>query len=167
MFTIANILTLIRAPLALLFLNNSVIVRVVVIIAAMVSDGLDGYFARRCREESTSGKFLDPALDKFFVFFVLAVLVAEHQLTAWEMTALVFRDLLLCALGLYISLFGDWMEHECKSVRLSKITTAFQFAIILGLSMGVIFPGYVYNIFVVLGVMSIVELFLGQPRSAI
>ena len=58
--TIPNLISLLRIPLAILFLKGGVLVRAVAIILAMLSDGLDGYYARRYSQCSKIGTLLDP-----------------------------------------------------------------------------------------------------------
>ena len=105
-FTISNILTIARAPMAIFFLVENSMVRLIIVAVAMITDGIDGYIARRYNMESQVGRFLDPIMDKFFVFFVLAVLVSEGRLVSWNLFAMVFRDACLCAFGAYVSIFG-------------------------------------------------------------
>ncbi|MBT7264522.1 MAG: CDP-alcohol phosphatidyltransferase family protein [Waddliaceae bacterium] len=167
-FTISNILTIARAPMAIFFLVENSMVRLIIVAVAMITDGIDGYIARRYNMESQVGRFLDPIMDKFFVFFVLAVLVSEGRLVSWNLFAMVFRDACLCAFGAYVSVFGTWERcSSCTGIWLSKVTTAFQFAIIIGLSLGYIFPAYLYISFMGLGLLSLGELCLYYKRTPI
>jgi len=42
-----------------------------------ITDGLDGYLARRLRQETLAGKFLDPVADKLLVLFSVVLLAHE------------------------------------------------------------------------------------------
>ncbi len=42
-----------------------------------VSDGLDGWLARRLRQESMAGRILDPVADKLLILFSMLLLAAE------------------------------------------------------------------------------------------
>lgn len=42
-----------------------------------ITDGLDGYLARRLRQETLAGKFLDPLADKLLILF--SVVLLAHQ----------------------------------------------------------------------------------------
>ena len=78
LLTIPNILSLLRLPLALVFiLNESAIVRALIIVAAGVSDGIDGWLARKLRQDSGAGQIVDPITDKLFVLVALATLTAH------------------------------------------------------------------------------------------
>jgi len=66
MLTLSNALTFLRAPLALLFLSEVTALRIGAIIIAMVTDGIDGYLARRNSSVTKLGAILDPIMDKFF-----------------------------------------------------------------------------------------------------
>lgn len=47
MFTLPNLISLTRLPLALVFLQENTFYRIAALILAMLSDALDGYYARR------------------------------------------------------------------------------------------------------------------------
>ena len=55
MLTISNILSFSRAPLALLFLYKSVSIRIAATILAMLTDSIDGYFARKTKSTTKFG----------------------------------------------------------------------------------------------------------------
>lgn len=158
MLTLSNILSFIRAPLALVFLQKNVPLRVAAIIIAMISDSIDGYLARRNKSASKFGAILDPTMDKFFVYFVLATLYIEGSMRLWEALALLSRDFALCFYGIYILCFKKVSDFEVKALRWGKVSTALQFAIIIGVTLRLHFSIYVYILFVALGVLSFIEL---------
>jgi CDP-diacylglycerol--glycerol-3-phosphate 3-phosphatidyltransferase len=63
-----------------------------------LTDTLDGQLARRRREVTELGKFLDPLADKLFILAVLLVLVQEHLLDAWVVVVIFGRELLITVL---------------------------------------------------------------------
>jgi phosphatidylglycerophosphate synthase len=151
--------------LAFLFLIENVTCRLIAIFLAMLTDSIDGYLARKRRTTTQFGAILDPAMDKFFVFFALIILFAESKIGLWQGCAMVARDFALCIFGLYVSLSGQWHTYECKALRWGKISTALQFLVLIGLTVGYQSPSYLYLIFVLFGVLAFIEL-LGMKKAA-
>lgn len=133
---------------------------------AMLTDSIDGYLARKRQTTTQFGAILDPAMDKFFVFFALVVLFAESKIQLWQGCAMVARDFALCIFGIYLSLAGQWQTYECKSLRWGKISTALQFLVLIGLTVGYKSPNYLYVIFILFGVLAFIELF-GMKKTAL
>ncbi|MFA5249968.1 MAG: CDP-alcohol phosphatidyltransferase family protein, partial [Parachlamydiales bacterium] len=84
MLTLPNLLSFMRAPLALLFLQKNIPLRLLALVAAMLSDFFDGYLARKKQTISRFGSVLDPAMDKFFVYFTLSIFYFEGNLRLSE-----------------------------------------------------------------------------------
>ncbi|MBP7075336.1 MAG: CDP-alcohol phosphatidyltransferase family protein [Rhabdochlamydiaceae bacterium] len=166
MFNLSNSLSLLRAPLALVFLVESPTLRLMAILLAMLTDSIDGYLARRSKTTSRFGAVLDPAMDKFFVFFALAVLFSEGRIEIWEALMMVSRDFALCLFGLYLSLSGLWQTYEFRAIRWGKITTALQFFVLVGLTFGYTMPNYLYYSFVAFALFGLYELFQFKKHSS-
>jgi nicotinamide-nucleotide amidase len=73
-------------------------VAAVIFLAASLSDTLDGQLARRRRQVTELGKFLDPFVDKVFILSVLIVLVQQRALPAWIVVVIFGRELLITVL---------------------------------------------------------------------
>ncbi len=158
MLSLHNSLSFLRAPLAFLFLIENTTFRVLAILLAMLTDSIDGYIARRFKAVSRFGAILDPAMDKFFVFFALTILVLEGKLMLWQALAMISRDFFLVLFGLYLSLYGHWENYRFTSIRWGKVTTALQFLVLIGLTLSLFFPGYFYGIFILFGLLAFIEL---------
>ena len=158
MFSLSNGLSLLRAPLALFFLSQSMFVRLAAILLAMFTDALDGFLARRHRSTTQLGAVLDPAMDKLFVFIALGVLLYENQFEVWQACTMITRDLFLCIFGIYLKLSGKWRAYQFRSIRWGKATTAFQFIVLISLTLKLTIPSFVYAIFIVFGLLAFVEL---------
>ena len=63
--------------------------------AAAWTDWLDGYLARRLKQESELGKFLDPLVDKLLVLGPMMALVETGVLPSWGVFLIVARDLVI------------------------------------------------------------------------
>ncbi|MCH9632926.1 MAG: CDP-diacylglycerol--glycerol-3-phosphate 3-phosphatidyltransferase [Chlamydiae bacterium] len=161
MFTLSNTLTLLRLPAAFIFIVDSVPVRLVAIILAVISDVLDGYIARKHGTVSQLGAVLDPIMDKFFVFFSLGILVATGYMPIWAMACMLSRDICLIAFGIYLSVTRGWDKLEFRSIVWGKVTTAAQFLILTLVVIGLVLPWYVYALFIPLGIMTVVSLYKG------
>jgi len=158
MFSLSNGLSLLRAPLALLFLSQSIFLRLAAILLAMFTDGLDGFLARRQRSTTQLGAILDPAMDKLFVFIALGVLFYEGKFELWQAAAMITRDCFLLVFAVYLKVTGRWRAYQFRSIRWGKATTALQFIVLILLTMEIAFPPFVYSIFIVFGLLAFVEL---------
>lgn len=158
-FTLSNFLSILRIPLAFVLLLDNTLYRALAISLAMLTDSLDGYLARRMRVTSQVGAFLDPLGDKFFVIFAISVFVHEGYLTAWQVAALLSRDIALMIFSSYLYLKGRWSEFPFQSFWCGKISTFFQFLVLLSCTFHYLVPGYFFSVFIILGVMSVFELY--------
>jgi CDP-diacylglycerol--glycerol-3-phosphate 3-phosphatidyltransferase len=100
-----NLLTMGRIaaiPLVLYFIDNYSPVRsfiaTIIYIGAALTDFLDGYLARKRKQISVLGKFLDPLADKLIVTAVLVYLTAMDRVPAWLVVALLARELAVTGL---------------------------------------------------------------------
>jgi len=168
MFTLSNSLSFIRAPLALLFLQENVSLRVFAILLAMFTDSIDGYVARKSKNASKFGAILDPTMDKFFVYFVLGIISMQGDIRLWEVLAILSRDAFLGVFGLYLWISKKWSSYEVRAIRWGKITTAMQFVVLIGLSLGHIFDAYIYMLFIAMGLLAFIELLqtMSVPRRS-
>jgi cardiolipin synthase (CMP-forming) len=98
-------------------------------IVAAVSDGLDGYLAKRFNWTSALGKVLDPLADKLLLV-TLFVESAWLGLVPWWLSAAVLaRD---CLIGLGAVVFRIWFGPlRGRPTVLSKINTAVQLLYIM------------------------------------
>ncbi|NGX62942.1 MAG: CDP-diacylglycerol--glycerol-3-phosphate 3-phosphatidyltransferase [Candidatus Anoxychlamydiales bacterium] len=162
MITLSNGLSIIRIPLALLFLWQNIYVRIIAIVLAMFTDSIDGYFARKYKSASKFGAFLDPAMDKCFVFFVLSILIMEKHILLWQALAMISRDFALIIFTTYLFITKKLANYEVRAVRWGKVTTAMQFCVLIGLTLSFAFSWYIYAVFVLLGVLAFIELLVGS-----
>ncbi len=125
-FNISNTLSVLRLllviPIAILLLdgeNSSRYFALTLIAIAIASDWLDGYFARKYNQVSDLGKILDPLADKIAIGVIAAILVIQGTVPFWLMVALILRDLIILAGGLYIKKVKNIIP---QSNLLGKIT---------------------------------------------
>lgn len=163
-FTFSNFLSLLRGPLAFLFIFDNAFCRTLAIILAMATDILDGFLARRYRMTSQIGACLDPIMDKFFVFFSATLLMLEGNLQLWESLALISRDFAVLFFGLYLALRGAWSNFQFQSIWTGKITTTLQFIVLLALTYHIIVPSFVFACFIILGILALFELYFIEQR---
>jgi CDP-diacylglycerol---glycerol-3-phosphate 3-phosphatidyltransferase len=65
---------------------------------AAVTDGLDGYIARRQQSVTTFGKLMDPLADKLLVVAALISLVSLDRLAAWAAMVIIAREIAVTGL---------------------------------------------------------------------
>ncbi len=164
MITISNGLSFLRAPLALAFLQGNTYWRLAAIILAMLSDSIDGYLARRNSCTSRFGAILDPAMDKFFVYFALTALFIENRIAPWEAAAMLSRDFFLFIYGACMLSAGRWQSVVFRAIRWGKATTALQFFVLIGLTLQISFNWFIYASFVLMGWLAFLELFQTNPQ---
>ena len=69
-------------------------------IAAMATDQLDGWLARRQKRTTPLGSLLDPVADKVLVLAAMIVLIDENIFPGWMVAAIVAREILVSGLRL-------------------------------------------------------------------
>lgn len=93
-------------------------------VIAGISDGVDGFVARRFNQRSKLGGYLDPMADKLLLVSVFVVLGFMGELPLWLVIAAVSRDgLIVCAVVL-ATVMGT--PVEMKPLMVSKANTAAQ-----------------------------------------
>lgn len=131
---VPNLLSLVRLPLALVFLLVVEQPRYALGVLALagLSDVLDGWAARRLGQESKLGAALDGVVDKVFVLTVGLGLVLAKKLPLVEALMLGARDLGELALLAWLSAHHALHpERERRALKLGKLTTFVQFAVIV------------------------------------
>ena len=107
--TIANLLSIFRGLLSITFAlvmlvpaNPGRLWALGILLLGMLTDFLDGRIARARGEETEWGRILDPLADKVCVAVMSLVLLRLGDLPLWFVGALVARDLLILAGGVYV-----------------------------------------------------------------
>lgn len=167
MLTLPNFITLLRFPLALAFLQDNAIYRAIAVLLAMLSDGLDGYIARRYGKVSRLGTFLDPLADKLFVLLVLGILLSEKRLLPWEAATMLCRDFSVLIFGIYLACRGTLGQYQFRAIWCGKLMTALQFTVLFGLIFHIQFPPFVFFLFIGIGLSALVELYLERSKLKI
>ncbi len=108
-WTISNVLSLSRialmVPIVVLLISAIPFHReyaVCFMLLALMTDALDGYFARRFNQVSELGKIIDPLADKLAVGVVIILLTAFRDIPLWYTSAVILRDVLIFSGGVYV-----------------------------------------------------------------
>ena len=134
--TIPNLLTLLRMALipvfaSLLFYGYNGLALFVFLIAG-ISDGIDGFVARRFNQESELGTIIDPIADKLLMTVAFIVLSLPHVLEPtrflpvpfWVTTSVIGRDVLIVTVAGAINIMTGF--HGFKPSWLGKLSTFVQ-----------------------------------------
>lgn len=155
---VPSLITLIRLPMALLFLYDQTSLRTFALILGGLSDFFDGFLARRYNLTSRIGTWLDPILDKFFVFFILAIFWQEGTLSPALLLAFLSRDLAVAAFSLYLLLKGTLKTYKVEAFFWGKVATTLQFLVLLAIIQHIAIPSLVIYAFALIGCLSFREL---------
>ncbi|MDB4979055.1 MAG: CDP-diacylglycerol/glycerol-3-phosphate 3-phosphatidyltransferase [Candidatus Peribacteria bacterium] len=133
-FTLATKITASRvffAALTIIFLYTNIPysqwLSLFFFVLAIVTDFLDGYIARRNKEVSALGIFLDPLVDKLTVLSVLIALVDLRIAAFWLVILTLFRELIVTSFRDYAGTKGI----AIPSVMSGKIKSTLQYMAIL------------------------------------
>jgi CDP-diacylglycerol--glycerol-3-phosphate 3-phosphatidyltransferase len=109
-WTLPNRLSVIRIlfiPLIILCMENGFpFSSFLLFLIAGITDGLDGFMARRLSMSSKLGLYLDPIADKLLVSSVLITLTYEHLVPLWMTILLVCREFLINGLRAFLAMEG-------------------------------------------------------------
>jgi len=131
---IPNIITIFRIGIVpavvVALLNGQFTLALWLFAIAGISDGLDGYIAKRFNYVSRLGSILDPLADKLLLVSTYITLGWLGLLPLWLVLIIIGRDVLIvCGALAYHRLIG---EYEMSPSLISKANTFFQ--IVLGLA---------------------------------
>ena len=93
-----------------------------------LSDGLDGYLARKYDWESAFGKMFDPVADKLLVLGVAVSLVYTGHLPMLLMCLMLVKDFVVIFGAFIYTLLAGF--PEVKPLMIGKVTTALQIILI-------------------------------------
>ena len=126
--TIPNLITIARlliVPVVIvMILQGRWPAAFVLFVVAGVSDGIDGYIARRFDMRSEFGAYIDPLADKALLVSIYVTLAVVGVLPAWLAVVVVFRDAMIVA-----AVMLSWVMSRpvaIKPLLLSKLNTAAQ-----------------------------------------
>ena len=128
--TIPNLLTigrLVIVPLVIVMIGQERwMVAFVLFVVAGVSDGVDGFIARRFDMRSELGAYIDPLADKALLVSIYVTLAVVGVLPDWLAIVVVSRDVMIVSAIIVSRL----MERpvEIKPLLVSKLNTATQIA---------------------------------------
>lgn len=130
-FNLANVITISRIlliPVFLVLLLSGIpepygdIAAAAVFILAAATDKLDGYVARRNKQITTLGQFLDPLADKLLIAAALIALVSQGRIAAWVAMLILGREVAVSVLRIV----GVSQGVSIPADRYGKLKTVLQ-----------------------------------------
>ncbi len=163
---IPNLITGLRfilvIPISISIYQGNYFIALVLFIIAGLSDGLDGYLARRFNWTSEFGQFADPLADKCLILATLLALAFSERLPLWFVYTMLTRDgLILIGSMLYLLLFDT---NQALPNRWGKHYTGWTIALFIIILLGSSFsflPKFLEWI-AMLGVLIFIVLSLGS-----
>lgn len=127
-----NVLSALRLPLALAFpfVIENHHAALTVLVAAALTDVLDGWIARRSGQVTALGAVVDPIADKVFATTVVITLLVHHDLPLWALPALLAREILEGPLVLWVLVSRSFRGARKAAAQANipgKLATAVQF----------------------------------------
>jgi len=130
-FNLANVITISRIlliPVFLVLLLSGIpepygdIAAAAVFILAAATDKLDGYVARRSKQITTLGQFLDPLADKLLIAAALIALVSQGRIAVWVAMLIIGREVAVSVLRIV----GVSQGVSIPADRYGKLKTVLQ-----------------------------------------
>jgi CDP-diacylglycerol--glycerol-3-phosphate 3-phosphatidyltransferase len=129
---------LLAAPVFLALRSGPGAMAVAVLAVALLTDFLDGWWARRSRQTTELGRLLDPLADKVLVAAALVALIQNGLVSRELGVVVVVRDLVL--LGVTSMRFRHGLRIP-EATRLGKVAFAALGIYLVGVTVGVRWPG--------------------------
>ena len=113
-----------------------------------ITDGLDGYLARRLHQETLAGKFLDPVADKLLILFSVVLLAHEGttvpgaRLPATVAVMAVGKDIIV-TVGFCIIYFTT-SKVFIRPNLIGKTCTTVQLAMVISILLSPDFPSWLW-----------------------
>jgi cardiolipin synthase len=122
-------------PVLVLALNDRAYdVAILLFLVAGITDGLDGYIAKRYNCQSGFGATLDPIADKLLIACAYIMLAILNDIPFWLLVVVMFRDLVIVVGYLMLVMMGD--DVPMKPTYLSKFNTFLQIVLVVAVLLG-------------------------------
>ena len=145
-------------PIVLALQSGESELAVLLFMVAAVSDGLDGYLAKRFGWTSEFGKFIDPLADKLLLVVVFVTGAWLGLVPWWLSAAAVARDVMI---GLGALIFRLWFGPlKGRPTIISKVNTLLQLGYLLGVMVQAAFGLLPQEILDALAVMTFITIVL-------
>jgi cardiolipin synthase len=140
---IPNIICVLRIllvpPLAMALLAARYGEALVLIVVAGLSDGLDGFLAKRYHWQSRLGGLLDPLADKLLLTVTFVALTVQGLVPLWLTLLVIGRDIVIVGGGLAYQWLVEPVQPEPS--RISKLNTGMQLLFLCLVVAVAAFPG--------------------------
>lgn len=113
----------------LLLHDNNYQLALFLFLAAGITDGLDGFIAKRFDCVSTIGAVLDPIADKLLIASAYIMLAILGDIPFWLLILVMFRDLVIVVGYLIFVMMGE--DIPMKPTYSSKINTFIQISLVV------------------------------------
>lgn len=116
-------------PILALFVSGEFGWALSLFVIAGLSDGIDGYIAKKYHWDTRLGAFLDPAGDKLLVAWSFGTLAYLGHIPVWLAVIVILRDVIIVA--------GSFIYHylvsrlEGEPTFISKLNTGLEFAFLI------------------------------------
>ena len=157
-----NVVTLIRITLVPLFVYLYLInpgemnlSAAFVFLLAAVTDGLDGYLARRRREITRFGQLIDPIADKLLISAALLALVEAGLVSTWLALIILGREFAVSGLRILAAAEGKVIAASLWG----KVKTVTQISAVMAFFLGISWAPVVMWLAVVVTIISGVRYF--------
>ncbi len=126
---ISGIRILLVFPVAWYLWHADFFMALILFIVAGLSDGLDGYLARRYQWTSSLGGWLDPVADKLMQVTTYVMLAWLGLIPLWLVMLILARDVMIVAGGLFY--YYKIERIEARPSGISKLNTVFQILLVV------------------------------------
>ena len=128
-----NILSLIRilfVPFILwLIISNLFFFSAIIITIVGITDFFDGYIARKYKNETKVGFYLDAVADKILIVTICLILGIKLLIPLYLIIIILFRELMIA--GSYMFGFALNLSHNLRPIFISKLNTFLQILLII------------------------------------
>jgi len=147
-FTVPNQLTLLRLGFLPLFIILIFYRRygwaLTILVAAGLTDTLDGLLARTLNQKTSLGAYLDPIADKLLLSSSFVVLALEGQIRWWLTILVLGRDVLLLTTAAVILLTAGYRTFP-PSIY-GKLTTTLQIVLVFTVLAAAVFDWRLFHV---------------------
>ena len=175
--TLANFISMLRALSAIPIIYTMARpgwewLTAVLILLAVLSDALDGYFARRAHEVTHFGKWLDPIADFVVIISIVLYLVLSEIFPVWFFAFYLSRHVIIASLSLYCMNYNYmilqanwWGKWGTGITTLGVFLHIFDFHALPWLKLGSLYVATV--LLVISGIQYLTQFFIAIKRNRV